>query len=330
MSEWKSTNRKEKSPNKMNTTLMKIFQQNHCIYHFMGNCNNGSKCNFIHMEKGQLFQKLQKMIQDPMTIQYFEGNSSDILKHIMNTTDIKQYNLQPFLTSCFYSMWNMNCSNIKSNRHTNYTFKFKEKDVVLSICYQDPKMCKKRVMCGLHFDVEFEFKNNSLKIIDLFDNKSKINVRIEKRPIHNKTEEKPPDMNDKEVFPSLIDDIPKTKVSFPTLSNIMDNRKSIIRKSRSEIEKDKLISELKETVSNLIDENKLLKEKLKKFEIDELIPQVYIPELPPIPQYPIDPFLEDNSYDDYDEDIIENEEEYEDDYWMDTRYEDYDTCCDVY
>lgn len=319
MSDWKDSGRK-KSPQMMNDTLMNIFRKNYCIFHLTGNCSNKS-CHSVHMERGSLFQKLQRTIQDPMSMPNLRTEKSDILNHILKNTDVKNYKMPPYITSCWYHLRNKPCNNTLANRCTNYVFNFGGNDIRLNICYPEMKMCKTRATCGLHFNIDFEFQNNHFKIKKLVGTDIEHNDEVEEEDII-------PDVDDKEIFP-ILDTNVSTDVGTNVSTDVSTNVGTNIGTNVGTNEKDKLISELremvselKETVNELVIENQYLKKELKALRDDEIIKFPVLSELPPLPkERPLDPFLDESSYDSQ-EDNEYNFLEENNDYWQDLVYED--------
>lgn len=195
--EWQKKKAKKspmKKPEKdVPNQLSEIFKQNYCVYFLMGKCNNGSRCINIHMNKDVLFEKLQKIIMDPTQIPNLSNDRSDISNYIMENTNIKKYGKPPFLTSCWYSLRNMDCNNMKDGRYIIYNFDFDGEEVPLYICYPKAHTCKTRVTCGLHFDIKFKYVDNTFTMESLLSPEASEDrveeVSIEKKESDPKDEE---------------------------------------------------------------------------------------------------------------------------------------------
>ena len=175
-------------------TLKEFFQTNHCIFHFMGRCNNGPACSNFHMEENYIFKNLQKILLDPTRITDLKDTRLQITSFIKKNTPVGKYKMEPFLTSCWYAVRNRTCNNFRNERHFKYDFHFKDQIIPIYICYPDISRCKYRVTCGIHFDIQYTYSATSFNVTQLISS-----LKIEKK-------------ND------IIVDINLTNNDFPSLS----------------------------------------------------------------------------------------------------------------
>lgn len=268
---------KDEIPNQ----LSEIFKQNYCVYFMMGKCNNGSRCMNIHMSENVLFEKLQRIIMDPTQIPKLMDNRSIISKYVLKNTDVKEYGKPPFLTSCWYSLRNMDCNNMKKGRYTIYNFNFDGEEVPLHICYPEKHTCKTRVTCGLHFDIKFKYIDNVFMMEQLLnpdipqENNNQISEMTE-------IKEKELDPKDKELL---------------VLQNIIqDLREELVHTERKcKYFKDEYL--------------------LEKRKRDQLI---FVPDEPaPKKKYVIDPYMDMSSQDESDSFESEDELDKARKYWQD-------------
>lgn len=158
-------------------TLKGFFEDGYCIYHFMSKCDNETKCNSKHMPSDHMiFRMLRKILLDPFEIPNIKNTRTEIIDYIKENTSVKEYNMNPYLTSCWYAIRNVTCNNVKHKRFIKYDITYNDKIVPIYICFPVAKSCKTRVTCGFHFDVEYEYKDqqfsikNIISLIDEYQN----------------------------------------------------------------------------------------------------------------------------------------------------------------
>lgn len=236
---WQTIKRgKKKSPQKLietdqyPKTLKGFFDAGYCVFHFMGRCNNGTDCQSKHMEDNIIFKQLQKILLDPIKIPQISNNRSNIISFIKQNTAVGEYKMEPFLTSCYYSIRNIPCNNMKEKRFVKYEIKFNQKNIGIYICYPEKKTCKTRVTCGFHFDVEYSFKHNQFHIENIISNEDE-QPSIKKEKKEEKKEEKLSPAESILNFPEL-----KSKKQIKKEKEIKVEEKKIKKKEKPQLPKE--------------------------------------------------------------------------------------------
>lgn len=271
--------------------LQDFFTNNYCIYHFMGKCTGGNKCESKHMDQNKLFFELQRLIRNPTSISNLDINQSNVNKFIKKNSPVGEYDMEPYTTSCWYAIRNQKCNNVQNGRYIVYQAKFKNRSIPIHICYPDAKKCKTRVTCGFHFDIEYSFNNNNFSIENVTSEIETPNQRVENmfecymNNINPKSEDTSFDMKDLDnttKFPSLNGSASKNTNDFNQKTDntwgVSKNISTDITKSNHNVRKafpinisirgaknettvninDKTKSELKELLIKLTTKNKEL------------------------------------------------------------------------
>ncbi len=210
---WSLVKQKRKSPKKeIPNTLKEFFETGHCIYHFKGKCTGGSKCEGKHMEPNSIFKNLQMILRDPTKIHGLKDSRSDITASIKKDSIVSGYKKEPFLTTCWYSITNTVCDNIKHKRFIKYDFKFKDQIIPIYICYPDISTCRSRVTCGFHFDIQFSYINNTFNVTKLISSIDEYHLEESNKKDSIKQESVEKESVKKEVNPTVTVKIIKKEV----------------------------------------------------------------------------------------------------------------------
>lgn len=136
--------------------------KNVCVLHLMGKCRRGTDCSFDHVDlRETLYAFTKDLYYDFTHIEGIEFRRVDIIRFIIGFFgDERSINL----TNCTFYQKGTMCQNEKHGRFIKFPMRFRDKSMVLHICYAENS---RFTLCGMHIDYVIEETRTKFKVVDI-------------------------------------------------------------------------------------------------------------------------------------------------------------------
>lgn len=289
-----------------------ILGKNICIHHIYEKCSNRKRCRYTHINNAKLFYEINNIFKNPYNIKNSNITEKQLIENIKLQKNIFNTNKKPFVSSCIYAITNQQCQNFNDGRYVISPIKINNKIIPVHICYPDISKCKTRIICGLHFDMEFSFKNNVFDISKFisFDDEIKFNESTKNiKPKQNKKEVVPISKNNADTKICItINNNNNTEFININDKNKKELKNLLLKLSKINNENYNECNKLKEHNNHLLYEKRFFmpKQEYEFTEHDDVDNYMYGPSSE-------NDYYSDDDYDDYPE-YNNNNRDYADDY----------------